>query len=221
METDLGIKPNDVFSVGPHRFSCADIEMILLRDLLNMPENIYLVYSDPPWNAGNARMWRTLSEYDGSVGRKVDWDYFSRQIYIQIKSVNPTHVFIEMGSKQTSEVLRNFVEYGFLRCQNSWQVYYNSTHPNTVSYFSEYPGFTGNPDGMKNEPMTRHIFENIAKKGEVVFDPCIGLGMTARMAHMFDMICYGNDINPHRLQRTMKWIAQKTGHAIERIEEQH
>jgi DNA modification methylase len=217
MNYNINISPNDVFAIGNHRFSCCDIEMVLLKEVLTIPNNIYLIYSDPPWNAGNAKMWRTLSKCDGIRGRLIDWDYFIMQLCIQIKVVNPDHIFLETGCKQTEDIINRLNLLGFPKHRDTWQVFYNSIHPNMISYFSDKPSFKGNPTGMKNEAMTKYIFKNIAKKNEIVFDPCIGLGMTARMAYNFDMICYGNDLNPERLEKTMLWLSKKTGNKIERI----
>lgn len=59
--------------------------------------------------------------------------------------------------------------------------------------------------------MTRHVFSCVAKKGESVFDPCVGKGMMARMAHEFGMACYGIEINSKRLAVTIKWLEKKMG----------
>lgn len=215
---EIEVYPGDVFTAGSHRFLCGDLEKDDCWDMLDIPQKIYMVYSDPPWNPGNARMWRTVSQLDddpvkGTRGRMVDWDHFVDRFWAHVNHANPTHIFVEMGVKQTPEYIKMVGVPRFPDLQYEWNVFYASVRPNKLLYFSNVGGFTGNPEGMKNEPMTRHVFEHIAKEGEVVFDPCIGLGMTARMAHCFGMICYGIELNPARLARTLGWLS-KHGYEI-------
>lgn len=204
----LIIKPGDIFSAGPHRFACADIEKDNVCKLLNIPKKIYMVYSDPPWNQGNARMWRTISKIDGEIGRKVEWNNFVNKFCITINRSRPDHIFIEMGVRQSSGFTSSAINNGLPQFRDEWNVFYNYIHPNKLLYFSNIDGFTGNPEGLKNEPMTKYVFDHISKQGEVVFDPCTGLGMTARMAHKFGMIFYGNELNPLRLKKTLEWMGK-------------
>jgi len=213
---EIKVHPGDMFAAGRHRFLCGDLEEVNCCELLNMPRDIYMVYSDPPWNPGNAKMWRTLSKLDGEKGRAVAWDRFVGRFWAHIAYVNPEHIFIEMGVKQTPGYIDMVDVLGFFDFRYEWNVFYASTRPNKLLYFSKVGGFIGNPEGMKNEPMTRHVFEHIAKKDEIVFDPCVGLGMTTRMAHRFNMTCYGIELNPMRLKKTLLWLS-KHGYEVNRI----
>jgi len=214
--SEFEVHAGDIFMVGRHKFLCGDIEKDECCELLEIPSKIYMVYSDPPWNPGNARMWRTLSRLDGHSGRKVNWDRFVARFCEHIIYSNPDHIFVEMGVKQTPNYINAVLENGFPDFREGWNVFYNYVHPNKILYFSNIGGFTGNPEGMKNEPMTRHVFEHIAKQDEIVFDPCVGLGMTARMAHRFKMTCYGVELNPMRLKKTLLWLL-KHGYEVNKI----
>jgi len=205
---ELSIKPGDIFSAGPHRFLCGDIEKDDVCKLLDIPKEIYMVYSDPPWNPGNAKMWRTLSKRDGETGRKVEWNNFVNRFCVTANQPHPNHIFVEMGVRQSSDFISSAMCIGFSKFKREWNVFYNYTHPNKLLYFSDIGGFTGNPEGLKNESMTKHVFERIYKQGEIVFDPCTGLGMTARMAHRFGMVFYGNELNPLRLKKTLEWMSK-------------
>jgi hypothetical protein len=203
------IKNGDIFTANQNKFMCADIEKEECCKIMNLPEKIYMVYTDPPWNSGNARMWRTKAKVDGEEGRKVDWHNFVDRLCEHVLYPSPEHIFIEMGVKQTDNFIEQAIGNGFPQLRNIWRVFYNYTHPNNLLYFSKINEFLGDPAGMKNESMTEYVFEHIAKRGEIVFDPCIGLGMTARMAHKFGMICYGIELNPMRLQKTIMWFSQQ------------
>lgn len=214
--TEIEVHPGDIFTAGHHKFLCGDIEKDDCAELLGVPQKIYMVYSDPPWNPGNAKMWRTLANLDGNTGKKVEWRHFVNRFCERILYADPTHVFIEMGVKQTPDYINIAFANGLMPLCGIWNVFYSYTHPNRLLYFSEVGGFTGNPEGLKNEPMTRHVFEHIVKPGEVVFDPCVGLGMTARMAHRFGMVCYGIELNPRRLEKTLMWLS-KQGYEINAV----
>jgi len=136
--------------------------------------------------------------------------------WAQVNYANPDHIFVEMGVKQTPGYIDLVDVSGFSDFRYEWNVFYASIRPNKLLYFSKIGGFTGDPEGMKNEPMTRHVFEYIAKPGEIVLDPCVGLGMTARMAHRFGMICYGIELNPARLEKTLGWLV-KQGYDVDKI----
>lgn len=212
----MNVESGDIWKAGPHKFSCFDIEKVDVSDVMNIPSEVHMVYSDPPWNAGNARYWRTFSKLDGEIGNKVDWGMFIDAFCKQVSSVRAFNVFVEQSKKHIDVNIKRMIANEFPAYINKWDVFYNTIHPNVLIYFSDFGHFTGDPSGMKNTAMTRHVFENIAEAGKIVFDPCVGLGMTARMAHEFDMICYGNELNPTRLKKTLEWFGKK-GYAIEKV----
>jgi hypothetical protein len=49
-----------------------------------------------------------------------------------------------------------------------------------------------------------------------VFDPCIGKGMTSRMALYYQWDCIGTEINPKRLGKTITWLERKNFEVSER-----
>ena len=212
--SEINVYNGSIHIINKNVLMCGDIENEDCYKKINIPQNIYMVYSDPPWNPGNARMWRTLSKKDGDIGRKVNWNNFVERLCTHILYTNPKHIFIEMGLQKTSDFIKQGQSLGFPPIQNIWKVFYNYKNPYNLLYFSEINEFKGNPEGMKNEYTTKHVFEYISKPGEIVFDPCIGLGMTLRMAHKFGMSCYGIELNPERLQKTISWIIKRTNEQI-------
>ena len=53
------VQDGDLWTAGPHRIACGDLErgdaLDLLHNLKALPD---IVYTDPPWNAGNAASFR-------------------------------------------------------------------------------------------------------------------------------------------------------------------
>ena len=112
-----------------------------------------------------------------------------------------------MACKTTEEVINLSQQVGLPRFQNKWRVYYgHPKRPNYLLYFSNDPIFSGNPEGLADKMMTEYVFDRVARAGEGVLDPCIGKGLTAKMAHKFGMVCYGVELNAKRLKVTIEWL---------------
>jgi hypothetical protein len=71
------VEPGHVWGVGPHRFVCADAEGIAGALVAELAGRIDMVWTDPPYTAGQGTMYRTISGVDGEVGRKVEWDHLA------------------------------------------------------------------------------------------------------------------------------------------------
>lgn len=196
----------------------ADLEEQLhvdrVRDLL--PAIVELVYSDPPWNPGNRKYWRTKADadHDGSYGSFLDtWCELVGEC---IQGRETRHVFTEQSydDDHRSSFL-NTVEWTdawTLPLQDQFKVFYGSPgsrsrqNPNMLLHFSETPLAT-DPSGLDGEPMTIRACAGIdADPGATVFDPCIGKGMTSRMALYYQWDCVGTEINPKRLGKTITWL---------------
>jgi len=99
-----------------------------------------------------------------------------------------------------------------LPLQDQFKVFYGSPgsrsrqNPNMLLHFSETPLKT-DPSGLDGEPMTIRACAGIeVAPGASVFDPCIGKGMTSRMALYYQWDCIGTEINPKRLGKTITWL---------------
>lgn len=217
------VEPGDVWRVGNGVYVCGDIEEGYL-DILDgyLPEPIDLIYSDPPWNAGNARWWRTHAGVE--LGRTVDWEAFYDRILDFISGHAPQHVFLEMSVANTPWLTDRSAKYGLAHSgSEAWTCYYGAPvnvgngearvrRPNSLLHFGPFlPGL--NPEGMRGSEMTRHVFGHAHVFGGTAIDPCIGKGMTARIAHEFGMTSCGLELSPERLAVTLHWLDRKYGDA--------
>lgn len=208
------------------RLLCADLEApnTLERFKKILPQQISVVYSDPPWNPGNATYWRT------HAGKKKCESYerfLDSWITVVIECINrgASDIFCEQSSNEKHRMMfMNAVsKYGkqwpFILLEE-WTVFYGSPgsasvrRPNTLLHFGSKKIST-NPEGMAGEPMTIRVCAGIdAPPGSWVIDPCMGKGMTSRMAHYFDWNVVGVELNQKRLAYTVKWL-ERQGYEIE------
>jgi hypothetical protein len=96
-----------------------------------------------------------------------------------------------------------------------WTVYYGSpgsrscVRPNTLLHFGGEK-LAGDPSGLSGEAMTRCVFDALGlPAGTVVADPCMGKGMTSRQAHEHGCDCFGTELNPARLEKTIAWLLKR------------
>lgn len=206
------VQYGDVWAAGHHVFLCGDVErddLLTLTALL--PTTPLFAYSIPPW--GNMKYWETKN------GESVDPEVFWSRYCAGVSSSETRCMFVEQGLDEYEPLLKHAQRMGWPPLRDQWEVRYGSKkqpRPNQLFMFSDYRVRSCNPHGLSGEEMTRHIFSEVADAGDIVLDPCIGLGMTARIAHEFGMRCWGMEISPSRLSRTLEWLEQ-SGYPIERI----
>lgn len=170
-----------------------------------------LVYSDPPWSPGNEKWWR---RYAGESPPE-SYSKFLGGWVAAAASCNPEHVFVEQSIRAEH---RDYLTQAINRCpswnipyQEAWRTYYGSpARPNMLLHYGCAPLAT-NPADLKGVKMTREVFKGLSTypQGTVVADPCMGLGMTSRLAHERGWNCIGTELNPARLQKTIDWLLRK------------
>ena len=175
-----------------------------------------LVYSDPPWNPGNEKYWRRhagasppdsydrlLDAWCGLVARIGPRDVFCEQ------STQSKHRDLFFAAVERCEAWR-------LPLLEQWTVYYGTpgpgrdcVRPNVLLHFGSAPLAT-DPSGMRGVPMTRRVFEGIdLPHGSLVVDPCMGKGMTSRLAHERGWNVVGTELNSRRLDYTIAWLMKR------------
>lgn len=192
---------------------CAhDAQALLVAAL---PQHIHAVYSDPPWNPGNAQWWRR------HAGAALGSDYAQLlHIWHEIvgtcclrgaqhvlceQSINTVHCQMFFDSRHSWE----------LPWQGAYQVFYGSPgstsvrRPNTLLHFGAQALQT-DPTGMAGEPMTIRVCAGLGlPSGAWLVDPCIGKGMISRMAHYFGWNCFGTELNAARLAVACAWLEKQ------------
>lgn len=203
---------------------CQPAAALLLERLLH-ERRCDLVYSDPPWNPGNEKYWRQhagVAEGNGYAHFLASWCSLvalcverGAQHVLCEQSANDAHKQMLLSQMQQ----RHFP----LPLLEEWAVFYGSPgsiscrRPNVLLHFGN-TRLTTDPSTMAGEPMTiRACTGLLLSPGSLIVDPCIGKGMTSRMAHYFDWDCLGLELNHARLDKAINWL-KKQGYACEQID---
>jgi hypothetical protein len=189
------------------------------------PQSVLAVYSDPPWNPGNASYWRNHAGLEPceSYARFSDgWVWVAAQcqrreaeVVMVEQAVNPAHQQYLLDAIARNPDWK-------LPYRTQWKVLYGSSNkriPNALMYWSDRLPRV-DPSGLYSESVTIRAFADFQARGylepEWVCDPCMGKGMTSRMAHAFGLCCIGSELNPKRLEITRNWL-KREGYTEEEI----
>lgn len=204
------VEDGGMYRVGPHLLACGDllVKGFFRSALAKFGQPVHVVYSDPPWSAGNLGFWRT---HAGLPKKQHDWRQFIAAWADAVSACAPGSVYCEQ-SKADPDTVTEAMKAISLPHSGTWEVLYSSQKlVNIILRFSRHR-WKGDPSGLAGEPVAAHVFDNepLCKAGNGVADPCTGKGMTLRQAHRCGMAFLGTELNPKRLQITLDWICKKT-----------
>lgn len=217
----LQIQQKDIIRVGGHIFGCGNItsgDLDLFASWIVHHETYpEMVYTDPPWSDGNCKYWRTMAKVPVRTASPLHKELI-RNIFKAVTAFESDVIFMEQSSHEDLSGVVEEAKRARYEKLGQWTVSYgskNKPRPNELLLFAlpEMEGIEGDfdPSGLHNNAMTKAVFERFAIGGKTVFDPCVGLGTTARMAYNHDMRCVGFELDPKRLARTIAMMAKLTG----------
>jgi hypothetical protein len=200
--TRYPVEPGQVWQAGRHRLICGDLQTGAAFDLMTRfkPD---LVYTDPPWNAGNAASFRTKAQMPG----KVDFPAFLHHLVVAINCVR-RYAFIEMG-RQNAELLERMIVFSGGTVLARWPITYYRHNPCELFCAS----WTGQPrpecdlKGLDDDVTPFYALEAVRKPGDLVFDPCTGRGLTARTAEKLGLTFLGLELSPWRMSAALSSLA--------------
>jgi hypothetical protein len=207
-----------ITQVGPHRLKVGSVSEGL-ADLMGS-DMADVFYSDPPWGEGLVKMFETMNlKSTGAAKEGLSLDSFNKHFFEAIRRYARNLVAIEYGFKFEKEV-------------PMWAAAYGLNHAATLPCFY---------DGKKMRPMHLHVFylhepievpatlaaeiqatqgsamvlaflRHFGRPGQVVLDPCAGLGATtARASCQAGMVFRGNELNAARAARAVAQLRQGSG----------
>lgn len=177
-----------------HRITMHDIMTNDLDDLFGGTK-ADVFYSDPPWGEGNLKYWRT---HNGQKGHPVNWIEFVKRVHFLWKRHVTGACFVETGVKFEKDVINIFG-----KPDGRWVIRYSSQNlPNILLGWGEMPKL--DPSGKKGFDVPFTVLSSLPTKPRSVFDCCVGLGTTAKVAKKLGIQCFANELNPKRAERTMK-----------------
>jgi hypothetical protein len=179
-----------------NKISNYDIMQNDLDDLFKYPIGIKAdcLYSDPPWGEANLKYWRTINN---QKNYSVDWRLFLHRL----KFISDRHVsgplFIETGLRFKDDVISVFgVPIKIFEC-----IYGNHKHKNLLLCWRDVPKIDLTNKGGVD--LVYSCLSSLSFNPSVVFDPCVGLGNTARACKKIECNLFCNELNRNRMLRTM------------------
>jgi hypothetical protein len=198
------IQEGDVRQIGQHKISCGCISTNLF-DTLIAGEKINVLYSDPPWGDGNLKYWATMNKKQtGAEFEALSYDNLIARLDQIIKHVDG-YVFIETGLRWEEKLMDHFADIGLFNIESIPLEYNSPAIINPCIFGGTAPQykFDHKMVHLRDAPAIREIISVVAKEGDIVADPCCGMGYTAQAA--IDNKCQfrGNEFNAKRLMKTI------------------
>jgi hypothetical protein len=203
----------DIWHAGPHVLVCGDLEAGHGEKVAHLVDLVDLTYCDPPWSAAIATGFRT------SAGdpRKVDFKALLSNLLHLVGNVTNGDVWMEMGLPFSAKFEELAREAGA-----------ELTYQANITYYGERPcklyGLAWDRDrlpippmgldGLDDEDTPAHIIQTRTAPGDVVFDPCLGLGATLRGAEEHGRRCLGMELNPKRLAAALSRVEHLNPHKV-------
>ncbi len=205
----------EMFVLGQHRFVCADITLFGLGDLM-AGDLADVAYSDPPWGPRNQQYWHTMNRRGSEP--QTSWPAFL-DTFAAICRTHTTPfapIFVEMGLRWMGDLDRAMGKFDLFP-QKRWDILYGpkkSPLPNTLTLYASSKRAVEDsgafdivmPELPHGEPVTKAVLSAVVKPGDVVLDPCTGLGMTARITHKLGGVFRGSELNRARLLRAIEGV---------------
>lgn len=219
------VKDCDVWQVGPHLLACGDLERgdgTRFLDGWVLPSEAYgrpgMFYSDPPWDTGNAKSFRTKAgvQKEGVTIQGL-FDYV-------LETVLRTSgdVYIEIGNKHLAD-LKAWMAGKGMPAYAEFKITYYRKHScwlvHAVVPGSVVVGVDGDATGLNDEDTPTWACMRSLQPGGVVYDCCLGLGATAVSAQKTGRVCVATELNPRRLAVSIDRLVNMGGLKAEKVGE--
>lgn len=198
----------EIEQIGPHVLRHGDV-MDGIGGLMGN-DTAQIVYSDPPWGAGNLKYWQTMNhKMTGAPRRAVNYERFLNQIFTIAKTYAEQFFFLEYGVGWREDITIMGKRYGFINNGIVPLKYKSGSRwlPLDIHLFTKLP-HRFDAEYRRALKLTadmntlRAAVGPVARPGHIILDPCCGMGYTAQIALETGMIFRGNEINARRLEKT-------------------
>lgn len=196
-------------SIGKHKVQHDDVMNGI--DKLMGSEVATVFYSDPPWGQGNISYWQTMNnKMNGADRKEIDYNEFLNQIFGLAKKFAKNLVFIEYGIKWEKDIIDLASKYGLNHIVTTNPIYRSGSRmlPLHLHVFAkkviELPiGYVESIKDTYGMDTLRKATAPFVKAGDILLDPCCGMGYCAQIAIDNNMVFRGNELNSKRLQKTI------------------
>lgn len=205
------VQPGDLWAVGEHRLLCGDLEVGAadrLRALTGQP--VALLYTDPPWGRGIHRQFRNKAGVPGEP------DHDALMAAIIGLAAQAESALIEMSNRDLDAFL-HYTTAARLPLTAKWKITWDRGKKPCVLLAFQHrfgmPDFTGLDDAQTPEVAVEHL----TSPGELVIDPCTGLGYTAAACAKLNRPFLGSELHPNRVSATLERLRKMGAGTPERI----
>lgn len=209
---DYPVQRGDRWTVAGHEFLCHDLEAASQWPAVVAERRPALAYTDPPWNAGNARSFRTKAGVDGEFGRQVDMNNLLKAILSPLRDLGLL-AYVETG-KRDEKALSTLITGLGGTVTGRWGITYYGRKP-AVLVAADFrptpneihPDLNGlDDDDTPGAVFAFHLAHGLLREGDVVVDPCAGRGLTAASAHCRGLRSLNNELHPNRVSSALAKI---------------
>lgn len=197
------METGEILEIGPHKLSCSSIESSTVDQMLQGTK-AKLIYSDPPWGDGNLKYWVTMNKkMTGKEFTPLSYDQLLARIYELIDNYVDGHIMIETGLRWSEKLQEDLAKrYFHVR---EIMLRYDGNRDNPLIYASTSPdiNWTGTPECLVGAKSVKELVGAVTEKGDIVIDPCCGMGWTAQACIDNGVVFRGNEFNAKRLQKTI------------------
>lgn len=178
-----------------------------------LPDQVDIVYTDPPWNPGISKWFRTHADLDDSDN---SFEYFNDCLVEYLSeciSRGVDHVFVEHSADDEQnrfflDAVDRSDEFNLPKA-DEWEVVYGDGNDMLLMLFSEDSLIT-DPSGEKGvDRKSTAISGLLPSKGSWVVDPCIGQGQVSKACHRLLLNCFGVELADKRIDDTIEWVEKK------------
>ena len=205
------VQTGDVWAVDHDRviLVCGDLERGAgVQAVQECHEPVSMIYVDPPWDQGNANAFRTKA----GLASRADFERLIDSI-LDLFIHTGACGFMEVGKRRGDWVIAQIAERGMV-VSHVWDITYYRRDPcrlvgichddQTAARMKELE-----LDGVDDEKTPALTIQWGVEPGGIVFDPCMGRGLTMRSALECGARALGVELHPRRLAVCLDWCARQ------------
>jgi hypothetical protein len=204
-------------TIGVHRVRHGDVTSRLGMAELMGPDSAEIMYSDPPWGAGNIKFWATMNaKMTGQVVQPASLESFLEAVFLVARTYATRYLLIEYGIRWKAEIQAwgksaGFDPQGVAKIQYrgggkvlplDLHVFTRAAAPIPPLYFEALHGTMGYTTVRR--AIAPLVTLQPPDRVVTLLDPCCGLGYTAQAAVDLGCRFRGNELNRVRLDTTIK-----------------
>ena len=201
--TVFDVRQGQTWKADSHQMTCADILAVDDDDIADLTglSDRPMLYCDPPWNAGNARSFRTKAGVDGKQGQAVDFMAIYRRVIVLMNRCALGGV-IEAGIRQAPGIAEEIRTISGRLASLVPGTYYRRAPMMYLVATVRAEEVAAVLSGMDDEDAPRAVIRLL--RPTVVVDPCFGRGLTAVSCAAEGVTFRGMELNPYRVSVTLR-----------------